>query len=289
MLRKFLPIAGILGLVLLISGPVAAVVLMQGYNSERASAAREIIVRVSMINNEIQRERDFVSTFRYARVQEDGEPRDMAATDDYRALLLPEIESLTIDGAPLDNYHTNLSRIAPALDRLSAIRANAVSEESDSLATFVAYSDVISELQDATLDLYRELNLPRSHRNLETKLVWLTERLARERGYGLMAIAEVAPPLDLTRARQSNLAALDQLQEELRSLNNSDSITDALSPLVSDLPVLEEKWAQANAETDGAAATEAAHDWFASMSEQIDAVRLLHTRLLAGPASNGAS
>ncbi|MEE2565954.1 nitrate- and nitrite sensing domain-containing protein [Hyphobacterium marinum] len=275
MVHKFFPVAAILGIVMVVTAPVAAFILNQGHSEERAAAAREIAMRLSMINNEIQRERAFMTAFGYAGVEDEGVHREMSATDDYRDLLLPEIARLTAPEAILGQHRDTLATIEPALDRLIDIRETARAGDQPGLETFAAYSDVADILTGATVALHGELAISRHQKVVESQLLVLIEHLARERGYGLAAMTGAIPEGDLVRARQANLAALDQIQAELEAAYDESEFGELLVPFLVDVTQV------TRPRDPGQSEAEAAHNWFSDMSAHIDAVRLLYTRLLA--------
>lgn len=275
MVRKFFPVAAILGIVMVATAPVAAFILNQGHNEERAVAAREIIMRLTMINNEIQRERAFMTAFGYAGIEDNGVHRQLAATDDYRDLLLPEIARLTSAEAILGNHRETLSTIEPALDRLATIRSEARSGEQAGLTTFDAYSAVSETLTSAAIELHAVLAVPRRQRAVETQLLTLIEHLARERGYKVAGFTGAIPDGDLVRARQANLAALDQLRAELEAEYANSEYGPQLAPFLVDVTGLTTPASPEQSEAD------TAHSAFREISAQIDAARLLHTRWLS--------
>jgi len=285
MLRKYFPVIGILALVLTVSGLFAANSIRQEHNHARAEAGRDVIVRLSMIIGEVQRERALVSTFGSTRIRsshnENEAFRDVSSVDAYREMLVPDIQRHVGAGGLLYRHRVALSDIYPSLERLDSIRAAARADEADPLETFIAYGEVISVLQTASDGLYEDLDIPHSHQSIEPKLVYLVEYLARERGYGLMNITGVASQLELTRARQANLEALADLQSEIQAEHSDDQLTSLLAPFMAEIPQIDGQFTGVTLASNDPEAVQAIHDWFGALSSQINHARLLHTRLLA--------
>lgn len=269
MTRMLLPIGGIIALVFALAVAVASFLHVQNRNEERADAAREIIVRLTMINNEVQRERAFVTAFGHSDMQHEGVQREIAATDEYCLLLLPQIESLTDDDGVLRHQRDTLAAIAPALEQLADIRSNAGDHSASPFETFGAYTDLVNTVTRTAAELHGELDIPAQQLTLEIELLALMEYLARERGYGLAALTGAVPESQLLQPRQANLAALQQLQSDIHETYSADLTYGAMLVLfLTDISRID----SANAGD--------AEAWFNAMSGHIDAARLLHTRLL---------
>lgn len=291
MLRKFFPAIGVLALVLAVSGLFAANAIQQANDHTRAEAGRDVIVRLSMIIGEVQRERALISTFGSTRIRasESEAFRDVSTVDAYRDMLVPDIQRHVSAGGPLFGHRVALSDIYPSLERLEGIRAAARSDDADPLETFIAYGEVISVLQAASDSLYEELDIPHSHQSIEPKLIYLAEYLERERGYGLMTITGVASQLELTRARQANLAALADLQSEIQAVHSDDQLTPLLVPFMVEMPQIDDQFRGVTLASNDPETVQAIHDWFGALSSQINHARLLHTRLLAGSEGESVS
>lgn len=283
MVRKFIPVAGVFAIALVLAGALSVYFVsaaQKAKNEERAMAAREIIVRLTMINNEIQRERAFVAAYGHSDMQHEGVEREIAATDEYCLLLLPEIEVMTADDGALRHQRDALGAIAPALDHLSEMRANAGNDSVSPLETFDAYTDVTGIVSQAAAELHGELTIPDRQQALGIKLLTLIEYLARERGYGMAALSGAIPESDVVQARQSNLAALEQLQSDLSTAYPEDTVHGAmLTPFLSDISRLHPFAGRAGI-TQSVGEPVDVDEWFIAMTGHIDAVRLLHSRLL---------
>lgn len=280
MARMLLPIAGIFVIVLVITGAVTAYFLLQGKSEEKDTAAREIIVRLTMINNEIQRERGFVTAYGHSDMQQEGVVREIEATDEYCILLLPQIEVMMDSDGVLQHQSDTLAAIAPALEHLAEIRANAGNDTVSPLETFAAYTGVVDIISQAAAELHGELAISRNQQTFEIQLLALIEHLSRERGYGMIAQTGAIPAQELARARQINLSGLERLQSDIRRTHFAEASHSAmLTPFLTDVSHLH----RLEEGTDIAQIEEAPDDvevWFNTMTGHIDTVRLLHTRLL---------
>lgn len=276
MTRMLLSIGGIIALVFALAVAVASFLHVQNRNEERADAAREIIVRLTMINNEVQRERAFVTAFGHSDMQHEGVQREIAATDEYCLLLLPQIDSLTDDDGVLRHQRDTLAAIAPALEQLADIRSNAADHSASPFETFGAYTDLVNTVTRTAAELHGELDIPAQQLTLEIELLALMEYLALERGYGMAALTGAIPESQLLQPRQANLAALQQLQSDIHETYSADLTYGAILVLfLTDLSRIDSLF-------DGVDSANAgdAEAWFNAMSGHIDAARLLHTRLL---------
>lgn len=280
MVRKLLPVGVIIAAFLVISMTVTAYLLMQGERADRAAAAREIIVRLTMINNEIQRERAYVTAFGHTDMQHEGVQREIAATDEYCLLLLPQIEAMTDDDGVLRHQRDTFAAIVPALEQLVDIRSNAGDHSASPFETFGAYTELVETITETAAELHGELDIPAHQRALELQLLALMEYLARERGYGMAALTGAIPESQLNQPRQVNLAALQRLQSEIHGTHSADpTFGMLLVPLLTDISRLHSVAGRGESAQTGDAAADA-DIWFNSMSGHIDAARLLHTRLL---------
>lgn len=283
MVRKHIPVAGVIALALVLAGAFSVYFVsaaQKAKNEERAVAAREIIVRLTMINNEIQRERAFVAAFGHSGMPHEGVEREIAATDEYCLLLLPQIEAMTNDDGVLRHQRDTLGAIAPALDRLMEIRANAGNDRVSPLETFDAYTEVTAIVSQAAAELHGELTIPDRQQALGIKLLTLIEYLARERGYGMAALSGAIPESDVIQARQNNMAALEQLQSDLDSSYSEVPVHGAmLTPFLSSISRLHPFAGRADMMQSEDQPVDV-DEWFIVMTGHIDAVRLLHTRLL---------
>jgi len=280
MVRKLLPVGAIIAALLVISVAVTAYFLMQAERTDRAAAAREIIVRLTMINNEIQRERAYVTAFAHTDMQHEGVQREIAATDEYCLLLLPQIEAMTDDDGVLRHQRDTLAAIAPALEQLADIRSNAGDERASPFETFGAYTDLVDTVTRTAAELHRELDIPGHQRALEIELLSLMEYLARERGYGMAALTGAIPESQLLQPRQANLAALQRLRSDIHETHSADLTYGAmLVPFLTDISRLHPLADRGERAQTGDAGADA-DIWFNSMTGHIDAARLLHTRLL---------
>lgn len=289
MFRNLFPYAAVLVALLVIATPVAAHFLIQEKNEERALAAREIIVRLTLINNEIHRERAIVAAFGHSGAQDDDVEREIVATDEYRSMLLPQIEAMIGAGGVLEHRREVLAPIAPALERLGTIRVNARRGAAQPYETFEAYSALADAMAQAAGQLHSELTIPGDQQVLATQLLVLIERLARERGYGVAILAEAAPADAFARARRANLVALDRLQTDIRRSHPADTPQGAmLAPFLIGIPLPYTDDAGGTRHGDGVDRVAAAYHWFNTMTAHIDDVRLAHTRLLT-PAGETSS
>ncbi|MBI1235797.1 MAG: hypothetical protein GC188_03840 [Alphaproteobacteria bacterium] len=280
MVRKLLPVGVIIAAFLVISVAVTAYFLMQGERTGRAVAAREIIVRLTMINNEIQRERAYVTAFGHSDMQHEGVQREIAATDEYCLLLLPQIEAMTNDDGVLRYQRDALAVIAPALEQLADIRANAGDHSVSPFETFGAYTDLVNTITQTAAELHGELDIPAHQLTLEIELLALMEHLARERDYGMAALTGAIPESETLQPRQANLAALQRLQSGIHETHSADlSYGTMLVPFLTDISRLYPLAGRGESAQTGDEAADA-DTWFNSITGHIDAARLLHTRLL---------